>query len=101
VETSLGHAAAVLALLLSIYVPLRAAEGTYNQTVLGDRPVAFWKIQPRSSTEPDLSGNGNTGRYQGGSPAVATLPNGGQAAVFTARPNTLPSRPSRIDPDHW
>ena len=70
--------------------------GMYNQMVLADHPVAFWNLNPRSGTEPDLSGNLNTGTYQGGSPAVTAMPNGDQAAVFNGSNEylTIPSNPS-------
>jgi hypothetical protein len=84
----------LLALMMAVQALMAA--GTYDQLILGDRPVAFWNIQPRSSTEPDLSGHGNTGHYQGGSLAAATLPNGDQAAVFNGSTQylTVPSKPS-------
>ncbi len=56
--------------------------GIYNQTILADHPVAFWDVNPRTGTEPDLSGNGNTATYQGGSPTVSTMPDGEPVAVF-------------------
>jgi hypothetical protein len=59
-----------------------SSSSAYNQTVLGDHPVAFWNVNPTGSTEIDLTGNGNTGTYVGGSPTVSTMPNGDQAAVF-------------------
>jgi len=55
---------------------------TYDDTVLADHPVAFWNVTGSDSTEPDLTGNGNTGTYQGGMPGVSAMPNGDQAAVF-------------------
>jgi hypothetical protein len=72
------------------------AMASYNQTVLNDRPVAFWNINARSSTEPDLTGNGNGGTYEGGSPTVTTMPNGDQVAVFNGSTQYLnvPSKPS-------
>ncbi|HEY1527483.1 MAG TPA: LamG-like jellyroll fold domain-containing protein [Candidatus Angelobacter sp.] len=59
-----------------------SSSSAYNQTVLGDHPVAFWNVNPMGSTETDLTGNGNTGTYVGGSPTVSTMPNGDQAGVF-------------------
>ena len=35
--------------------------GTYDQTVLADQPVAFWDVGAMDFSEPDLTGNGNTG----------------------------------------
>jgi len=48
------------------------------------------------SIESDLTGNGNTGTYQGGSPGASTMPNGEQAAVFNGSTEylTIPSNPS-------
>jgi hypothetical protein len=68
----------------------------YNQTVLGDHPVAFWNVNPTGSTETDLTGNGNTGTYIGGSPTTGTMPNGDQAAVFNGSTEylTVPSNSS-------
>ena len=69
---------------------------SYDQTILSDHPAAFWDLNARSNTEPDLTGKGNTGTYQGGSPAVAAMPNGDQAAVFNGSNQylTVPSKPS-------
>lgn len=55
---------------------------TYDQTILGDHPVAFWDLTAATGTETDLTGNGNTGTYLGGQPSVSTMPNGDQVAVF-------------------
>jgi hypothetical protein len=54
----------------------------YEQTILGDRPVAFWGVSAAAGTEADLTGNGNTGQYLGGQPSVSTMPNGDQVAMF-------------------
>jgi len=66
---------------------------SYNQTILTDHPVGFWGMNQGVTTEADLTGNGNTGLYQGGTPAVTTLPNGDQAAVFNGATEylTVPS----------
>jgi hypothetical protein len=65
---------------------VNGTDTTYNQLVLSDNPVAFWPMNPTGLTEPDLTGNGNTGtyKYQGGSglPAISTMPNGDPVAVF-------------------
>ncbi len=53
---------------------------TYDEIVLADDPVAYWAMTANGKTEPDLTGNGNTGTYLGGSPIVTTLPNGDPAA---------------------
>ena len=55
---------------------------TYDQTIVNDRPVAFWDMSGPGNTEPDLSGNRNTGTYQGGVPATSTMPNGDRVVVF-------------------
>ena len=55
---------------------------TYDQAVLGDRPVAFWDVSAMGNNENDLTGNGNTGNYPNGVPTSNTMPNGDQVAVF-------------------
>ena len=79
--------------LLLVATSANAQVSSYNDTVLADQPVAFWNVNPLDSNEPDLTGNGNTGQYQGGSPAVSTMPNGDQAAVFDGATQylTIPS----------
>jgi hypothetical protein len=49
-----------------------------------------------SGTEPDLTGNGNTGSYKGGATKAAALPNGDQAADFDGASQylTVPSNAS-------
>jgi hypothetical protein len=71
------------------------AGGNYDQTVLSEGPVAYWAMDTPPS-EPDLSGNGNTGSYRGGTPALSVLPNGDQAVVFDGSGEylTIASRPS-------
>jgi hypothetical protein len=73
-----------------------SSSSAYNQTVLGDHPVAFWNVNPTGSTETDLTGNGNSGTYVGGSPTTSTMPNGDQAAVFNGSTEylTVPSNSS-------
>ena len=75
---------------------LSSSSSAYNQTVLGDHPVAFWNVNPTGSTETDLTGKGNTGTYVGGSPTTSTMPNGDQAAVFNGSSEylTVPSNSS-------
>jgi hypothetical protein len=70
-----------------------SSSSAYNQTILGDHPVAFWNVNPTGSTENDLTGNGNTGTYVGGAPTVSTMPNGDQAGVFNGSTEylTVPS----------
>jgi hypothetical protein len=58
------------------------AGSTYDQTVLSDRPVAFWAMNGTSGTETDLTGHNNTGTYRGGVPPRVALPNGDQAVDF-------------------
>src|SRR5690349_18542393 len=53
---------------------------TYDDTVLADHPVGYWTLAGGAATEPDLSGHGNPGTYQGGTPAAATMPNGDRGA---------------------
>jgi hypothetical protein len=69
---------------------------TYDQVVLADNPVAFWDVNATSSTEADLSGNGNNGTYPGGLPPIAIMPNGDAAADFngTNQYVTVNSNPS-------
>jgi hypothetical protein len=55
---------------------------TYDEAVLADQPVAYWPLNATGQNEPDLSGNGNNGRYVGGEPAVLTMPNGDRATKF-------------------
>jgi hypothetical protein len=61
--------------------------------VLADHPVAYWAMNSPSGSEPDLTGNGHTGMYQGGSPTQSTLPNGDKAADFNGSSQylTVPS----------
>ncbi len=75
---------------------LTSSSSAYNQAVLGDHPVAFWNVNPTGSTETDLTGNGNTGTYVGGSPTTSIMPNGDQAAVFNGSTEylTVPTNPS-------
>jgi len=55
----------------------------YNSAVLADRPVAFWAVNMAPVNEPDLTGNGHDGVYEGtGAPPRASLPNGDPVADF-------------------
>ena len=58
--------------------------------------MAFWALTAAAGSEPDLTGNGNTGSYRGGTPAAATLPNGDRAADFDGARQylTVPSKAS-------
>jgi len=73
-----------------------STSSAYNLMVLADHPVAFWNVNAVGNTESDLTGNGNTGTYQGGSPGASTMPNGEQAAVFNGSTEylTIPSNSS-------
>lgn len=57
--------------------------GSYDATVLADKPVAFWPMRnPGVGTEKDLTGHGHKGRYTG-EPTATKLPNKDTAADFT------------------
>jgi hypothetical protein len=73
-----------------------AAGSGYDVVVLADGPVAFWAMKSGAGTEPDLTGNGNTGTYKKGPTALATLPNGDRAADFDGASQylTVPSNRS-------
>jgi hypothetical protein len=69
--------------VVSVNVSNTAAASSYNQTILGDKPVMFLAMStPGSGTETDLSGNGNNGTYVGGAPPLVSMPNGDQVADF-------------------
>jgi hypothetical protein len=72
------------------------ASADYDEMVLCDHPVAYWAMNKPSGNEPDLTGNGNTGTYQGAAPTAACLPNGDQAARFDGATGylTVPSNAS-------
>jgi hypothetical protein len=73
-----------------------ASSSSYDQAILVDHPVAFWAMSAASSSEPDLTGNANTGSYRGGTPTTGGLPNGDRAADFngTSQYLTVPAKPS-------
>jgi hypothetical protein len=71
-----------------------SASANYDQTVLCDRPVAFWGVNKTSGGETDLTGNGNTGTYVGGTPPLVSMPNGDQAADFNGSSQYLTIPPS-------
>jgi hypothetical protein len=58
------------------------ATAPYDALVLCDHPVAYWAVDRAPGSEPDLTGNGNTGTYDGGTPPLVSLPNGDRAADF-------------------
>jgi len=67
---------------------------TYDQTVLADRPVAFWDVNGTSVSETDLTPNGNNGKYIGGALSTSTMPNGDTVNVFDGSRNHYLSIPS-------
>ncbi len=44
--------------------------------------MAFWNVDVAGGAEADLSGNGHTGTYEGGTPTLTSMPDGEQAANF-------------------
>ncbi len=66
----------------------------YDQLVLGDSPIAFWALSATTDTEKDLTGNGHTGTYIGGTPAHSTMPNGDSVALFNGSTEYLTVPPS-------
>src|SRR5262245_13390360 len=58
------------------------AASTYDAAVLADHPVAFWLMSHAAVNEPDHTGNGHTGTYQGAPPTAASMPNGDTGAGF-------------------
>jgi hypothetical protein len=54
----------------------------YDQTILCDHPVAYFAMNRASGNEPDLTSNGHTGTYQGGTVPLVALPNADQASDF-------------------
>ena len=55
---------------------------TYDATVLADHPVAFWNMNEPGGAESDLTGNGHSGNYKGGTPTLTAMPNGNPAVDF-------------------
>lgn len=80
--------------------PAPVNNGSYDTTILTDHPVAFWGVNHTNGAEPDLTGNGNNGTYQGGTPPIVTMPNGDQAADFNGSSEylTIPSNASMSIP---
>jgi hypothetical protein len=77
--------------------PPPTPQSNYDTAVLADRPGLFLAMDEFSSgSEPDLSGHGISGTYQGGTPGSATLPNGNLAADFNGSSQflTVPSSAS-------
>lgn len=67
----------------------------YDGAVLADHPVAFWDMSGTRS-ETDLTGNNNTGIYDGGQPGTTRLPDGARAVDFNGESEymTVPSNRS-------
>jgi len=68
---------------------------SYNQTVLNDKPVAFWPMGNTKVVEKDITSNGHNGTYKGNRPFLTNMPNNDSASEFSA-PNqylTIPSSP--------
>jgi Concanavalin A-like lectin/glucanases superfamily len=77
--------------------PTPRPRSNYDAAVLADRPDLFLAMDEFSSgSESDLSGHEINGRYQGGTPGSATLPNGDLAADFNGSSQflTVPSSAS-------
>ncbi len=68
----------------------------YDQVILCDTPVVYLAMDRLSGNEPDLTGNGHNGSYEGGTTNSATLPNGDIAADFNGSDQslTIPSSPA-------
>jgi hypothetical protein len=77
-----------------------AGPSDYDKVVLSDRPVAYWRIDAERGTEPDLTGNGNTGTYANTSPAAARMPNGDPAGDFNGSNQYLTLKCRVFHPDH-
>jgi hypothetical protein len=65
----------------------------YDEMVLGDGPVAYWRMADPSGREPDLTVNGNDGRYDSPPPFTA-MPNGDPAADFDGESLSIASSAS-------
>jgi hypothetical protein len=69
----------------------------YDQAVLAGNPALYLTMaSPASGKEIDQSGHNINGNYIGGTPTLAALPNGDQAAVFNGSNQylTVPSHPT-------
>ena len=66
---------------------------TYDNTILADHPVAYWRMDTPGGSESDLTGRGHTGAYHGGQPGLTTLPDGESAVDFNGNGEymTVPS----------
>lgn len=67
----------------------------YDDVILADGPVLYLAMSG-TTTEPDLSGHGHEGSYEGDAPTRSILPNGDAAAAFDGvqRFLTVPSDPA-------
>jgi len=82
---------AVAAPIAATAGPTRAAEAAtsascpgrsaYDDLVLSDKPMAYWRLGETTSTANDCSGHGRTGSYVS-SPARTAMPNGNRASAF-------------------
>lgn len=59
----------------------------YDSVVLGDGPVMYLALSNAGGTETDKTGNGHNGTYKGGTPSIASMPNGDKATVFNGSSN--------------
>ncbi len=66
-----------------------AGGSAYDRLVLADGPVAYWAIDQAPAAEPDLTGNGHTGRYPKGASALVSLPNGDRSHDFNGVDQSL------------
>ncbi len=84
------------ALLLTLATAAVSAHAEYNDVILADKPVMFLGMDTPGSAQSDLSGNGNSGSYVGGTPGSAALPNGDKAADFNGSSQylTVPASPA-------
>ena len=91
--------ASCAALLLTLATAAATASAAYNDVILGDKPVMFLGMDTAATgAQADLSGHGNDGRYVGGTPKAALLPDGEPAADFNASGSgqylTVPASPA-------
>ncbi len=91
-----GFIALSAALILHHLCSARVTTSSYDQAVLADHPVAFWAMNSKADTEPDLTRHQNSGKYLGGLPEHTQMPNGDTAALFNGSGEylTIPSKPS-------
>jgi hypothetical protein len=62
----------------------RAGRSAYDSTVLDDHPVLYLPLNPKGTSEPDISGHNRNGTYVGGTPGKTMLPNGDWATTFNS-----------------